>query len=197
MFIELLVLAFGGVWRLKELCIRTQNKRTGVFFRLLYQLYQKQNGSSIAWNSIFDSEPTFPHGIKSIFVSGDAKIGEGTTIFQQVVIGSIVMLGSKNNGSPTIGNNCYIGAGAKVIGKVKVGNNVRIGANCVVYKDVPDNTVVVSAKQINIVREDLLDNRFFTDSKSWKYIKNGKTHLVTDQEIIETLNNEYNEINEE
>lgn len=60
---------------------------------------------------------------------------------QQVTIG--VVNRGKMKGYPTIGDNVYIGPGAKVIGNVHVGNNVAIGANCVVTKDVPDNAVVV------------------------------------------------------
>ncbi|MFC2064935.1 serine O-acetyltransferase [Chloroflexota bacterium] len=48
----------------------------------------------------------------------------------------------EREGYPVIGDNVYIGPGAKIIGKVHVGNNVAIGANCVVTKDVPDNAVV-------------------------------------------------------
>ena len=46
-------------------------------------------------------------------------------------------------GYPVVGNNVYIGPGAKLVGSVRIGNNVAIGANCVVTKDVPDNAVVV------------------------------------------------------
>lgn len=46
---------------------------------------------------------------------------------------------------PWIGDNCKIGAGAKILGGVHIGNNVTIGANAVVTKDVPDNTTVVMA----------------------------------------------------
>lgn len=42
-----------------------------------------------------------------------------------------------------IGDNVFIGCGAKIIGGVHVGNNVCIGANCVVTKDIPDNSTVV------------------------------------------------------
>jgi serine O-acetyltransferase len=50
-----------------------------------------------------------------------------------------------------IGDNVYIGPGARLIGGFKVGNNVVIGANAVVIKDVPDNSVVagVPAKVIS------------------------------------------------
>ena len=44
---------------------------------------------------------------------------------------------------PHIGDNVFIGAGAKILGDIKIGNNVKIGANAVVTKDVPDNCTVV------------------------------------------------------
>ena len=49
-------------------------------------------------------------------------------------------------GAPEIGDNVFIGAGAKIIGKIKIGNNVRIGAGCIVVTDIPDNATVVMSK---------------------------------------------------
>jgi serine O-acetyltransferase len=49
----------------------------------------------------------------------------------------------KRKGCPTIGNEVYIGPGAKIFGNIKIGNNVAIGANSVVTRDIPDNAVVV------------------------------------------------------
>lgn len=49
-------------------------------------------------------------------------------------------------GAPEIGDNCYIGAGAKIIGNIVIGDNVKIGANCVVVEDIPDNCTVVLEK---------------------------------------------------
>jgi serine O-acetyltransferase len=46
-------------------------------------------------------------------------------------------------GYPTLGDNVYIGPGAKKVGAVRIGNNVAIGANCVVTKNIPGNSVVV------------------------------------------------------
>jgi serine O-acetyltransferase len=45
--------------------------------------------------------------------------------------------------SPCIGDNVYIGAGAKVLGDVTIGSDVRIGANAVVITDVPDGCTAV------------------------------------------------------
>lgn len=76
-----------------------------------------------------------------IVVSPKAVMGNNCNISQFVTIGQ------KNRGNqeghPTIGDNVYIGPGAKIIGGIHVGSNVAIGANCVVTKDVPDNAVVV------------------------------------------------------
>jgi serine O-acetyltransferase len=69
------------------------------------------------------------------------KIGRNCRVSHQVTIGHIG--GFKGGGAPIIGDNVYIGAGAKVLGDIIVGNNVKIGANAVVLRDVPDNATAV------------------------------------------------------
>ena len=77
----------------------------------------------------------------TIVVSVKCIIGKNCNISQGVTIG----YGSrgKNKGYPVIGDNCYIGPGAKLIGSIIIGNNVAIGANAVVTKDILDNGVAV------------------------------------------------------
>jgi serine O-acetyltransferase len=75
-----------------------------------------------------------------VIISGGAVIGKNCNISQGVTIG-VVNRGA-NAGCPQIGDNVYIGPGAKIFGKVIVGNNVAIGANSVIVKDCPDNSVV-------------------------------------------------------
>lgn len=74
-------------------------------------------------------------------ISDRAVIGNNVTIFHQVTIG----LGADGK-APVIGDNCLIGAGAKVIGGIKIGNQVKIGANCVVCQDIPAHSTVVAQK---------------------------------------------------
>ena len=76
-----------------------------------------------------------------IVVNGQSVIGKNCNISQGVTLGQANR--GKNKGYPILGDNVYIGPGAKIIGAVKIGNNVAIGANCVVTKDIPDNSVVV------------------------------------------------------
>ncbi|MDT0603814.1 serine O-acetyltransferase [Thalassotalea castellviae] len=60
-----------------------------------------------------------------------------------IVVESGVVIGDEKGQAPVLGENIFIGAGAKIIGGVTIGNNVKIGANAVVVKDVPDNVTVV------------------------------------------------------
>lgn len=184
---RLLAKAFGSEWKLKQLCIDEQRPLLKRIFISLYGIFQYENNSSIAWNSNFLGEPCFPHGPKSIFVSGAARIGRNCVIFQQVTIGSNLLLDSKGMGAPVIGDNCYIGAGAKIVGGVTIGNGVRIGANSVVYKDVPDNSIVVSGQQIIITRGEPLDNRFFSFRGEWMYFDESRWVAVTEEAVLRKL----------
>ena len=56
------------------------------------------------------------------------------------------------HGNVIIGDNVYIGAGAKILPNVKIGNNVKIGANAVVIEDIPDNATVVMQKPRIIIK---------------------------------------------
>lgn len=76
-----------------------------------------------------------------IVVNEHVVIGKNCNISHGVTLG-VSNRGAKQ-GCPIVGDNVYIGPGAKIIGLVRVGNHVAIGANCVVTKDVPDHAVVV------------------------------------------------------
>ena len=76
-----------------------------------------------------------------IVVNPESVIGKNCNISHGVTLG--IANRGRNKGCPTLGDNVYIGPGAKIVGAVKIGNNVAIGANCVVTKDIPDGSVVV------------------------------------------------------
>ena len=67
-----------------------------------------------------------------IVVSSGAKVGSNCRIHEGVTIGA-------TNGSAkaaTIGDNVFIGSGAKIIGDITISSNVAIAANAAVVKDV-------------------------------------------------------------
>ena len=187
MIARLLIRTFGSVWNLKRLCIEVDNPLVKKALITIYEIYQYENNSSVAWNSTFRGIPCLPHGMKSIFISGSAVIGSNCVIFQQVTIGSNTLPDSKGTGAPSIGDNCYIGAGAKIIGNVRIGDNVRIGANSVVYKDVPGNSVVLSGEQKTVTKETVLDNRFYSFDGRWVYYDDSKWLPVADEAVLSKL----------
>ena len=136
-------------WEAREEILKTGKKHFLV--RVLCIVIRRHYGSGIPVKQDINRFRT-PHGFHGIFISKNAKIGDGCTIFHQVTIGAECCKKS-GGGAPTIGKNCYIGAGAKIIGNVVVGNNVRIGANAIVVNDVPDNCTVVMNKPRVIVRK--------------------------------------------
>ena len=54
-----------------------------------------------------------------------------------------VTIGAQQRKSPILGDDIFIGAGAKIIGPVRIGNHVKIGANAVVTKNIPADTTAV------------------------------------------------------
>jgi len=154
---------------------------------LLYEVGQYFSGGGIDWRAKFDGKPCLPHGVRGVFVSRYAKVGTNCVIFQQVTIGSNTLADSKGMGAPVIGNDCFIGAGAKIIGNVTIGDHVRIGANCVVHDSVPDNSVLMAGDPKVIQREDL-DNRFFTRRGGiWVYYKDGAWIEEKDPGVVDRL----------
>ena len=77
-----------------------------------------------------------PHPVGTVVMA--AHIGSGVTLVSSVTIGM-----RREAAFPTLGDNVYVGAGARVLGPVTIGDNVQIGANAVVIEDVPNDCVAV------------------------------------------------------
>jgi serine O-acetyltransferase len=93
----------------------------------------------IGKNVAIDPGVYIPHG--QVVIDGRIEIGTGTVIAPWVTLGRY---GEALEG-PTIGNDVFIGTGAKIFGAIKVGDGARIAANAVVVRDVPPNTTVGGA----------------------------------------------------
>ncbi len=108
--------------------------------RMMMNRYQYKYGICIPYNARI-AEGLYIGHYGGIFVNHEARIGKNCNINQDVSIGATY--GGRNPGIPAIGDNAYLGPGAKIIGGITLGNNVAVGANCVVNIDVPDNGVVI------------------------------------------------------
>lgn len=97
----------------------------------------------------------------TIVVNENSRVGKNCRIQEMVCIGA-------TNGSekaPVIGDNCFLGTGAKVIGEITIADNVAIGANAVVCKSIEEPGTTwggVPAKKIseNSSRSNLCRNLF-------------------------------------
>ncbi|MBL0126388.1 MAG: serine acetyltransferase [Flavobacteriales bacterium] len=78
----------------------------------------------------------------TIIVHPDARIGINCRIHIDVVIGT--RPGPPPEPVPRIGNNCYIGPGAKIFGDVVLGDNLVVGANAVVDRSFPEGHMTIA-----------------------------------------------------
>ncbi len=106
-------------------------------------------GLEIAMHCEIGPGLVLPHTIGTVI--GANRIGENATILSGVVVGArSVDYSYQKNERPSIGNNVFLGAGAKILGGIEIGDNVVVGANSVVVKSIDGHQVVagVPAKTI-------------------------------------------------
>lgn len=130
-----------------------------VLYRLTYWLVQHSlspialitlwlnrviNGCVIGAKTFFDQGFVIMHPVGVVI---NSKVRGG----KNIIVESGVVIGDEKGQAPILGNNVFIGAGAKIIGGITIGDNVKIGANAVVVNDVPSDVTVVGipAKVIN------------------------------------------------
>jgi serine O-acetyltransferase len=91
------------------------------------------------------------HG--NVIIDGYGSIGAYCQVSPFVTIGLDTGGPDAAFAAPVIGDNVFIGTGAKVLGGVSIGDNARIGANAVVMCDVPANSTAVGIPA-RIIRHD-------------------------------------------
>lgn len=74
----------------------------------------------------------------------------------RVFIEHQVTIGAEKSQSPILGNDVFIGAGAKVLGSIQLGDDTRVGANAVVLHDVPSGATVVGIPARIVRRREVL-----------------------------------------
>ena len=116
------------------------------WYKLLLHNYAVKLGFSIPIN-VFGPGLSIAH-YGTIVVNDAARVGKNCRIQEGINIAA-------TNGSlraPQIGNNVFIGTGAKIIGDITIADDVAIGANAVVVKSITEKGVTyggIPAKKIS------------------------------------------------
>jgi serine O-acetyltransferase len=77
-----------------------------------------------------------PHPVGTVVMA--RRLGTGITLVSGITIGM-----RKGGDFPVLGDEVYVGAGARILGAITIGDRAQIGANAVVLKDVPADHVAI------------------------------------------------------
>ena len=148
---------FGDeIWKFELIMRKTEyykNCKTNIVGKLIYYLcYFKyhQNriklGFSIPLN-VFGPGLSIAHR-GTIVVNGNSRIGKNCRIQECTTIGAT----NGNETAPILGDNIFIGSGARIIGDIIIANDIAIGANAVVNKSFKEDGITIAgvpAKKIS------------------------------------------------
>ncbi|CAD0222945.1 serine O-acetyltransferase [Chryseobacterium sp. JV274] len=117
-----------------------KNPLLNTFWRIVLRHYQIKYGFQIYPETQIGEGFYLGHW-GSLVINPKTVIGKNCNIAQGVTIGQ--QNRGKNEGSPIIGDEVWIGTNAVIVGAVTIGNNVLIVPNSYVNFDVPSNSVVI------------------------------------------------------
>lgn len=130
------------------------NCKKGIFNKILYQIiklrFRKISlklGFSIPENVFGPGLAIVHYG--TIVVNRHSKIGKNCRIHACTNIGA----SGGSQKAPQIGDNVYIGPGAKIYGDITIGNNNAIGANATVFKSFEDTDVMIAGNPASVIKK--------------------------------------------
>jgi serine O-acetyltransferase len=131
-----------AIFRFGKWANRGRPKLLFIPFKLVYLFAYKLCESISGIRIAADSEigpGLFIHNFGGIHIHG--IVGANCTFVQGAQM--VARANDTGEGWATLGDDVYVGAGAKIVGAVRVGNHVQIGANAVVLTDIPDDSIVM------------------------------------------------------
>ena len=152
-------LLFDDIWKFQKL-MRTleyltnchQNKLLRLLTEYRYKTLGRKLGFSIPIN-VFGPGLSIAHR-GTIVINETARVGANCRLHVCVNIGTEA---GKSGKAPYIGDNCYIGPGAKLFGSIVLGSNMVIGANAVVNKSFPQGNATIAGVPAKIISEKTSD----------------------------------------
>lgn len=117
----------------------SENPFVKMAYKVAFKLWANPRGLEIPIVDQMGAGVYFGHAY-NITINPNARIGCNCNIHKGVLIGQ-VNRGVKK-GTPSIGNNVWIGINAAIVGNIIIGDDVMIAPNSFVNVDVPSHSVV-------------------------------------------------------
>lgn len=153
---SILRLLFDPIWRfeillrLEEYCANCKHGIAASVVCKFIRVYRKNLGIKLGYSipiNIFGKGLSIAH-IGTIVISDHAIIGDRCRVHVGVNVGL-----SYSNKGPKIGNNVYLGPGAKIFGDIVIADNIAVGANAVVNKSFKSPGVTLGGVPAKIISD--------------------------------------------
>jgi serine O-acetyltransferase len=143
------------VWRFQRLLRKVEylTNCNGNFLRTLWARFRFKRisarlGFTIPPNTCGPGLSIAHYG--TIVINSSARVGANCRLHVCVNIGTQAGV---SGAIPKIGDNCYIGPGAKIFGGIEIGNNTTIGANAVVNASFPEGNATIAGIPATVVAD--------------------------------------------
>lgn len=147
---------YDEVWKFQialrkaEYAVNCKQGIAFIFYRLwrkyIFHRWSVKCGFTIPLN-VFGPGLSIAH-YGTIVINANAKIGKNCRIQEDVNIGA-----SGGETAPQIGDNVFIGSGAKIIGDVTVADNIAIGAGAIVVKSFSERGITIAGNPAKKISE--------------------------------------------
>lgn len=147
----------NDIWRFERSLRRFEYfQNTGSPLRVLAHLWWRRQGRRLGFTippNVFGPGLSIAH-YGTIVVNSGARVGANCRLHVGVNIGTSA---GATSAAPVLGDNCYIGPGAKLFGAITIGDNTAIGANAVVNHDFAEGGVTLGGVPAKVISDNSSD----------------------------------------
>lgn len=125
-----------------------------VTFRKGFSMMIGKNGEVNIGNNVFFNNYCSLNAIERIIIGDGTIFGENVKVYDHNHCYQDPNVSIKEQGFTSapvnIGKHCWIASNVVILKGVTIGDNCVIGAGCVIYKDVPEESVMINKQELVI-----------------------------------------------